>query len=135
MLNQLRHAARLVDGFTGSGDMRLLEPIFAQADLDVAEASSLLSPLLYMQDSTRPRDDVLDAQGRKEKTFQALLALFDGYVRNAHILMIFEDLHWADPDHVGISGTIYRPDQRSNRPGPVHLQAGHRGSMGRWAKL
>ena len=97
MLNQLRHAARLANGSTGSGDMRLLEPSFAQAGLNVAETSSLLSPLLQIQDAARPRGDVLDAQGRKEKTFQALFALFDGYVRKARVLMIFEDLHWADP--------------------------------------
>jgi len=36
-------------------------------------------------------------QERKEKTFEALLRRFSALAKRQPILMIFEDLHWADP--------------------------------------
>ena len=39
----------------------------------------------------------LTPQRKKEKTYQALLRQLGGLARRQPILMIFEDLHWADP--------------------------------------
>jgi class 3 adenylate cyclase/predicted ATPase len=39
----------------------------------------------------------LTPQRKKEKTFEALLRQLSGLTRRQPVLMIFEDLHWADP--------------------------------------
>ena len=39
----------------------------------------------------------LTPQRRKERTLEALLRQLAGLTRQQHVLMIFEDLHWADP--------------------------------------
>ncbi len=97
LLRQLRTALKTADGSLVNDGFGELEPMFADAGLDVAETSSLITPLLRVQENSKPATDGLDAQGRKEKTFQALLALFESRVRRSPVLVVFEDLHWADP--------------------------------------
>jgi len=65
----------------------------APSDRDVPLLAELLSLPL---DNRYPALD-FTPQGRKEKTFEALLRQFAGLARRQPLLMIFEDLHWADP--------------------------------------
>src|SRR5262249_22680788 len=69
----------------------LLAPNAAERDVPVL--GELLSLTL---DNRYP---VLDftPQRKKEETFEALLRQFAGLARQQTVLMIFEDLHWADP--------------------------------------
>jgi len=57
----------------------------------------LLAELLSLPlDSRYPALD-LTPQRKKEKTFEALLRQLAGLARQRPVLMIFEDLHWANP--------------------------------------
>jgi predicted ATPase len=57
----------------------------------------LLAELLSLPfDNRYPALD-FTPQRKKEKTFEALLRQFAGLARRQPALIIFEDLHWADP--------------------------------------
>jgi class 3 adenylate cyclase len=63
------------------------------AEGDVQILAELLS--LPLDRRYAPLD--LTPQRKKEKTFEALLRQLAGVARRQPVLMIFEDLHWADP--------------------------------------
>ncbi len=65
----------------------------APAERDLPLLADLLSVPL---DSRYPALD-LSPQRKKERTFEALLRQLGGLASREPILMIFEDLHWADP--------------------------------------
>jgi predicted ATPase len=65
----------------------------APAAGDVQSLAELLGTPL---DGRYPALD-LTPQRRKEKTFEALLRQIAGLAQRRPVLMIFEDLHWADP--------------------------------------
>ena len=72
-----------------------------QALVAAAEAAEgdvqLLAELLSLPlDSRYPALD-LTPHRKKERTFEALLRQLAGLARRQPVLMIFEDLHWADP--------------------------------------
>src|SRR5262249_18353840 len=70
--------------------------------LVVANASAegdvqLLAEMLSVPLDGRYRALDLTPQRKKEKTFDALLRQLAASARRQPVLMIFEDLHWADP--------------------------------------
>jgi len=58
---------------------------------------SLLAEMLSVPFESRYPALDLTPQRKKESTFQALLRQFAGLAKRLPALMIFEDLHWADP--------------------------------------
>ena len=63
----------------------------AQGDLE------LLAELLALPWDDRDPAPDLTPQRKKEKTFDALMHQIAGLAEQQPVLMIFEDLHWADP--------------------------------------
>jgi predicted ATPase len=57
----------------------------------------LLAELLSVPFETRYSALDLTPQRKREKTFEALLRQLAGLTSRQTVLMIFEDLHWADP--------------------------------------
>ena len=57
----------------------------------------LLAELLAVPVDGRYGGLDLTPQRRKERTLEALLRQLAGLTRQQHVLMIFGDLHWADP--------------------------------------
>jgi class 3 adenylate cyclase/predicted ATPase len=95
-IGQLERAA----GFTRDdahsvrfGKLEALLAPNAPSERDVPLLAELLSLPL---DNRYPALD-FTPQERKEKTFEALLRQFAALAKRQPILMIFEDLHWADP--------------------------------------
>ncbi len=96
IIGQLEHATGLERDDTGKARLDKLEALVLSngpAEDDV----QLLADLLAV-----PLDDrypVLDLtpQRKKARTFEALLRQLDGLAKQQPVLMIFEDLHWADP--------------------------------------
>ena len=80
----LRHALKKLEAIVVAN---------APAEGDVPLLAEMLSVPL---DGRYPALD-LRPQRKKEKTFEALLRQFGGLARRQPVLMIFEDLHWADP--------------------------------------
>ena len=94
--SQLERAASFEGG--DSPDMKLnkleaLLSVGAPAEGDVPLLAALLS--LPFDGRYSPVD--LTPSRKKEKTFEALLRQFASLARQGPILMVFEDLQWADP--------------------------------------
>ena len=95
-VGQLERASGLTSEDTPSAKLDKLEALLAPnapAESDVPLLAELLS--LPFDDRYRPLG--FTPQQKKEKTFEALLRQFAGLASRQHLLMIFEDLHWADP--------------------------------------
>src|SRR5262249_43691149 len=93
---QLERAAGFERDDTPSARLEKLEALVATkepAEDDVQLLAELLSVPL---DGRYPTLD-LTPQRKKERTFEALLRQLAGLARRQPVLMIFEDLHWADP--------------------------------------
>src|SRR5262249_36851230 len=71
--------------------------VLSRATNDLGEAVPLLAPLLTLPTGERYPPLGLTPQKQKEKTLQALVAQVAGLAARQPVLMLFEDVHWADP--------------------------------------
>ena len=62
-----------------------------------AEEFALIADLLSLPPPPEAKLAELTRQGRKERTFAAILRQFERLTDENPVLAIFEDLHWADP--------------------------------------
>ena len=96
IIGQLERAA----GFEGddSPDVKLdkLEALVAAGTPAEGDVPSLAGLLSLPFEGRYPVVE-LSPQRKKEKTFEALLRQFAGLARQRPVLMVFEDLQWADP--------------------------------------
>jgi class 3 adenylate cyclase/tetratricopeptide (TPR) repeat protein len=83
-----------------------LEAFLASAALDQNKMASLRESLIGFRKHSSETDLTLDAQGQKEVTLQALIALLEGYVKGKKVLLVFEDLHWVDPTTKDLLGRL-----------------------------
>ena len=95
-VDQLGRAAGFARNDPPESRIEKLETVLARApppDEDVA----LLANLLSLPASDRHPLPNLSPQRKKEKTFEALLRQFTNSAQQGSVLMVFEDLQWADP--------------------------------------
>ena len=95
-IEQLERAAGFERDDTPSVRLEKLEALVAanaSAEGDVQLLAEMLSVPL---DGRYPALDLIP-QPKKERTFEALLRQLSGLATRQPVLMIFEDLHWADP--------------------------------------
>jgi len=95
-IGQLERAARFEREDTPAARLNKLEALVAAnapAEGDVQLVGELVSVPI---NGCYPALE-LTPQRKKEKTFEALLRQVAGLARAQPVLMIFEDLHWADP--------------------------------------
>jgi tetratricopeptide (TPR) repeat protein len=95
-IQQLERAAGFERDDTPSMKLDRLEALVAKnapAEVDLP----LLAGLLSVAVGNRYPALELTPQRKKEKTFEALLRQLAGLARQQNVLMLFEDLHWADP--------------------------------------
>jgi predicted ATPase len=94
-IGQLERAAGFERDDTTSARLKKLEA-FAVANVPAAGDVPLLAELLSLP--LDKRHAALETpQRKKERTFDALLRQLAGLARRQPVLVIFEDLHWADP--------------------------------------
>jgi TolB-like protein/class 3 adenylate cyclase/predicted ATPase len=96
IIGQLERAAGFEGGDTPEAKLDKLAALIA-ANAPAEGDVPLLAELLSVPFGGRYVALDLTAQRKKEKTFEALLRQFAGLARQQPVLMIFEDLHWADP--------------------------------------
>jgi class 3 adenylate cyclase/tetratricopeptide (TPR) repeat protein len=96
-ITQLERAAWFRRDDTDEQRLTRLEAVLALAANDLGEAVPLLAGLLLIP--TGDRYPVLDLtpQKRKEKTLRALVAQVEGLAARQPVLLVVEDVHWADP--------------------------------------
>ncbi|MFK7761729.1 MAG: adenylate/guanylate cyclase domain-containing protein [Roseobacter sp.] len=73
-----------------------LDAFVADLGLDVAEYGSLLAAMLSLPASGRYNVPVLTLEDQKSKTLKALVTIADALSRAAPLLIVIEDLQWAD---------------------------------------
>ena len=93
----LRRAAHLSRADPPERQLERLEALLAQGTAQAADAASLLGELLAIPGQGRHRHEDLTPQQRKERTLAVLLDQLDGLAARRPLLVVFEDIHWADP--------------------------------------
>jgi class 3 adenylate cyclase len=93
---QLERAASFERDDTPSVRLDKLEALVAANEPAEGDVQ-LLAELLSVPFKDRYPALNLTPQRKKEKTFEALLRQFAGLAHRQPVLMVFEDLHWADP--------------------------------------
>jgi len=93
---QLERAAGFERDDVPSVRLEKLEALVAANAPSEEDVQLVAEPLSVRLDGRYP-DLNLTPQRKKEKTFEALLRQLAGLARRQPVLMIFEDLHWADP--------------------------------------
>jgi predicted ATPase/class 3 adenylate cyclase len=93
---QLERAAGFERDDTPETKLHKLEALVTRTSSAVSDVA-LLAELLHI-----PADDLyaprqLNAQRKKEETFEALLRQVVALARHQSVLMIYEDVHWIDP--------------------------------------
>ena len=94
---QLQRAARIEADDPNELKLDKLESFLGRGPTEPEEVVPLLAPLLSI--STGGRYAALDMtpEQQKEQTLEALLGQMEGLSRQKPVLLIFEDIHWADP--------------------------------------
>jgi class 3 adenylate cyclase/predicted ATPase len=95
-IGQLERAAGFERDDTPAARLDKLEVLVAANAPAEGDVQSLAELLAVPPGNRYPARD-LTPQRKKEQTFEALLRQLAGLAERQHVLMIFEDLHWADP--------------------------------------
>ena len=104
-INQLERAAGFKHNDSPQEKLSKLDALLAQPAHD-PEHLAVLANLLMLPADDPYRLHQLTPQKRKEKTFAALLAQFDGLAALQPVLLIFEDVHWIDPTSLELLAAI-----------------------------
>jgi predicted ATPase len=82
---------------TPESRLGMLEGELARHSISLADTVPLLASLLSLPASERYPLPPMSPERQKRKTLEALIAAFLGIARESPLLLIVEDLHWADP--------------------------------------
>ena len=87
------------EGQGGGADERLteLQSGLARAGLKPAEAIPLIAPLLHLPLSTRYAPSSLSPEQQRRRLLATLIEWLLGAARAQPLVVVIEDLHWADP--------------------------------------
>ncbi len=95
VIRQLQFAAGFARDDTSTDRLGKLRALLASAGSS-AEDIALIAALLQLPSDGLPVLN-LSPQRRKERTFEALFRQLERLSQQRPVLMLFEDLHWADP--------------------------------------
>ncbi len=85
-------------GATAEQCIAALEALLSQYGFVLAETLPLFASLLSLKDTSgRYPLQAMSPQRQKEETFQAVLGLLFEMAEQKPVLLVVEDLHWADP--------------------------------------
>ncbi len=78
-------------------DVDRLEEFLTRNGTSLPEAVPLLASLLSLPPEERLPSLSLSPDAQRRKTFEALLAVFEGMAERQPVVLVVEDLHWVDP--------------------------------------
>jgi len=96
-IRQLERVARFERSDSPAEKFAKLETLLLRSGADADRVVSPLANLLSLPPNDRYSVPELSPQKRKEMTLAALLAQLNGLAAQQPVLIIFEDVHWADP--------------------------------------
>ena len=96
-ISQIERAAGFQNTDTDEQRFAKLEAALAQATTAFGNAVPLVANLLSIPTGDRYPQLTLTPEKRKEKTLAALLTHVEGLAASQPLLLVIEDVHWADP--------------------------------------
>jgi class 3 adenylate cyclase/tetratricopeptide (TPR) repeat protein len=97
IIEQLKHAAGFTRNDTASERLSKLRTLLAGGNQSDDQGESLLADLLGVPSGGFSSIRNFSPQRRKELTFEALIRRLQAVAKQQPVLMLIEDLHWADP--------------------------------------
>jgi class 3 adenylate cyclase len=105
IIGQMERAARLLHNDTPQQKLDRLDALLAQTSTQIQDAA-LIAELLSLPNDGRYPALELTPQQRRQRTLEALAAQMEALSRQNPVLMIFEDVHWADPTSLDVFGLV-----------------------------
>ena len=96
-IRQLERVARFERSDSPAEKFAKLETLLLTSGADPDRVVAPLASLLLLPTNDRYRVPELSPQKRKEMTLAALLTQLSGLAARQPVLVLFEDVHWADP--------------------------------------
>jgi class 3 adenylate cyclase len=96
IINLMERTAGFAHDDSALAKLDKLDALLAQSFTSPQDAAVLAEMLSLPNDGRYPKVE-LTAQQRRQKTLEALTAQLEALARSNPILIIFEDVHWADP--------------------------------------
>src|SRR5215468_9742889 len=96
IIGQMERAAGLLHDDTSRQKLDKLDALLAQTSTSIQDAALLAEMLSLPNDGRYPVLE-LTPQQRRQKTLEALTAQMETLSRESPVLMVLEDVHWADP--------------------------------------
>ena len=96
-ISHIERAAGLVPEDSPEVKLDKIEELLAQSAMPVAEAAPLFAAQLSIPTGGRYATQEMTPQRLKEKILEALARQLEGLAVRQPVLMLFEDVHWADP--------------------------------------
>ncbi|MFT5504884.1 MAG: class 3 adenylate cyclase, partial [Gammaproteobacteria bacterium] len=122
VINQLERAASFSTNDDHDTKYRKLEQLLSQSTDDIATSIHHLAELLSIPGNQRFDETDISPIQLKDQTLQILVRQLEGLSKNQPVLMVFEDLHWADPTTLELLDLIVDKVAQI----PVMLLATHR---------
>ncbi|HEX2137496.1 MAG TPA: adenylate/guanylate cyclase domain-containing protein [Microvirga sp.] len=112
VIGHLERAARFDRDDTAEAKLDKLEVLLSQAARDVREPTALLASLLAIPAAARYPPLNLTPQRQKQRTLEVLLEQLAGLAGQRPVLVVYEDVHWADPSTLELLGLLIERVQR-----------------------
>ena len=105
VIGQMQRAAGLAHDDTAQTKLDKLDQILVQASTSKQDAALFAEMLSLTNDGRYAALDMAPEQ-RRQRTLEALVSQMEALARQAPVLIIFEDAHWADPTSLEVFGRI-----------------------------
>ena len=135
VIAQLERAASFSRGDDPGQKLAKLEALLAQGSEDVARVAPLIASLLSIPSGGRYPPLDMSPQLQRERTLAALVDQLAGLAAHRPVLLVWEDVHWADPTSLELLGlaidrlqslpvlalVTFRPEFAPPWPGHTHV--------------
>src|SRR4029077_14533196 len=103
IIGQMERAAGLLHDDTSRQKLDKLDALLAQTSTSIQDAALIAEMLSLPNDGRYPALELMPQQ-RRQKTLEALTAQMETLSRESPVLMVLEDVHWADPTSLEVFG-------------------------------
>jgi class 3 adenylate cyclase/predicted ATPase len=105
IIGHIERAAKLAREDDAKTRLDKLEVVLARSSMSREDAALMAEMLSIPNDGRYPPPDLAPHQ-RREKTLAALIRRIEGIARQTPVLMVYEDVHWADPSSLEAIGRL-----------------------------